>query len=261
MKFRFIILISGVLLIFSSLIFNIYELQIKKGKFYSLRAEAQFRLTGYLEPRRGTIYFTDKNGNAIPGAINKEYPVVFAVPKQVENLDESVSVLSQILVLPAGDLRGKLSKSNDAYELLATKITDEQATKIKEASIKGIYIDTQEFRFYPFGSLAAQVLGFVGPSDKDSEIKGRYGWEAFYDQYLRGSRGETQGEQIIEPVDGTDLTLTIDRDIQVQAEEILAKAITQNKATGGTIIVQEPASGKILALANNPPFDPKNHRL
>ncbi len=244
---------------FGSLIFNLYELQIKKGNLYAARAESQIRLAGLLKPRRGSIYFTDKNSNLIPAALNRDYPVVFAVPRQIEEPDKTAELLSSILEKPQAELQRKIGKSNDSYELLAAKLGEQQVAAIKNLDLKGIYIDKEEFRFYPFRDLGAHLLGFVGPSSNDDELKGRYGLEAFYEELLRGLPGEEAGGKIHEPVHGSDLVLTIDRNIQSQAEEILAQAILKNKAVGGTVIVEEPRTGKILALANYPAFDPNRY--
>lgn len=256
MKFRLLSVLSGFFLIFGALIFKLYDLQINKGTFYSARAESQFRLAGLLAPRRGTIYLTDRNGNLIPVALNRDYPVVFAVPNQIEDMDEATEGISAILSLDPDEVRKKLSKINDTYELLAVKISEEQADAVRSAKIKGVYVDAQEFRYYPFGNLAAHVLGYVGPSSRDAEVKGRYGVEAYFDEALSGIPGATKGEKIIAPTNGKDIVLTIDRNIQAQAEDILQKTIENNKAVGGTVIVQEPKTGKILALANSPSFDP-----
>lgn len=259
MRFRAIFTVSVFFLLFASLIFNLYNLQIEKGSYYAARAEAQYLRAGFLEPRRGTIYFTDKNKNLIPAALNKEYPIVFAVPKKVSDPAATAQLVAPILNLDENKLTAQLSGSDDAYELLATKITAEEAAKIKDADPKGIYIDSQEFRFYPFEELSAHVLGFVGQSDRDAETRGRYGLEAYFDAELRGRRGSTSREDVSEPTHGSNLVLTIDRNIQAEAEAILTKYIDKNLAIGGTVIVEDPATGKILALANKPDFNPNNY--
>ena len=245
-------------LAFASLVFQLYEIQIVKNSFFSARAESQIKLSGYLEAKRGGIYFTDREGNLIQAASNKDYTIVFASPKQIVSREEAAAALAPILNIDEKELAQRFSKKT-SYELLASKITEGQADKIRSLRLKGIFIDTKEFRFYPFGNLAANVLGFVGPSSKDSQIRGRYGIEAFYDERLNGKAGVLEKDKVIDPDQGEDIVLTIDRFIQSQAEEILEKAVANNKASGGTIIVQEPATGKILALANLPSFDPDNY--
>lgn len=255
MKFRFLTLVLGIFLIFSALIFNLYQLQIKKNAFYLARAQSRYLWVGALDPRRGVINITDKNGALIPAAFNKDYPILVAAVKEIGDIQETAGKLAQILGINSADIQKKLSKSNDV--VIAEKITDEALTQIKEAALKGIHIEKKDFRFYPLGSLAANVLGYVGFSNADSKIMGRYGVEAYYNEELQGAPGSiANGNRLILPKDGVKLNLTIDRSIQNQAEEILNRIVNEQGAVGGSIIVQEPQTGKILAMANNPSFNP-----
>lgn len=257
---RFALLIGGIFLAYSALIFNIYKLQIEKGSFYSARAESQYRMSGFLEPRRGNIYFTDKNNNLIPAAISKSYPIIFVVPKEIKDLEFSAKTISEILNLNESEIKTALSKPNDLYELLLAKASDEQVSRIKEAKIKGVYVDMEDFRFYPFKELASHLLGFVGLSESNAKPTGRYGLELKFNDYLAGQPGKIENEKVIETVHGKNLVLTIDRNIQARAEEILANLIKKFEATSGTVIVQEPKTGKILAMGNYPNFDPNNYQ-
>lgn len=240
---RLWLLTISILFSYSVLLVKIYDLQIKKGGYYSARAASQSRINDFLNPERGNIYFQDKNSNKIPVAINRDYPVVYAVPKEVKNPEEAAQLLAPILGTEAAKIKNLLVKPNDLYELLIAKANESQVNAIKALDIKGIYIDNQNFRFYPFASLAAQLLGFVGQNEGDRSIEGRYGLEAFYNDHLKGN----------------DLSLTIDRDIQAQAEKILKTVIDKYSAMGGTVIIQEPKTGKILALGNYPSFDPNEY--
>lgn len=243
MKLRlwlFILIIGSA---YSTLVFKIYNLQVKRGDYYSARAAARGQENNFLDPNRGNIYFTDKNGGKIPAAINKEYPTIFVVPKEIQDITETVERLAPIVGLEKTKLAAMLGKSNDGYELLVNKATDEQAAKIKELAVKGVYLENENFRFYPFDSLAAQLLGFIGPNEGNSGLSGRYGLEFYHNEFLKKQ----------------DLYLTIDRNIQSQAEKILKSVIGKYKAAGGTVIVQEPKTGKILALGNYPNFDPNSY--
>ena len=257
-QFRFTTLIISVFTAYLALIFNIYNLQIQKGQYYSARAQSQYQLAGFLEPHRGAVYLTDKNNNLIPAAINKSYSVIFAVPKEIKDLDRAIENLAPILNIEQEELRKKLSKGN-LYELLLKRAADEQVKKVNEAQIKGIYVDEQDWRYYPFNNLAAQVLGFVGFSDSENKAEGKYGAEKYFNDLLSGQPGAIKGKEIVKPVQGSDIVLTIDRDIQTEAENILKKLIEEKRATGGTVIVQEPKTGKIIALANGPDFDPNSY--
>lgn len=233
----------SIIFAYSALGFNIYYLQIKNGKYYSARAASQTRGRDFLASLRGKIFFQDKNENKIPVAINKEYPVIYAVPKEIEDSDEASHLLAPIVKIDAGKIKLLLSKPDDEYEMLFHKADGDQVKKIRELSLKGVYIDNQTFRFYPFGTLAAQVLGFVSPNEESDELKGRYGIESHYNDLLQ-----------IE-----DLELTIDRNIQSQAEKVLKSLVDKYSPSAGTVIVQDPKTGKILAMGNYPNFDPNEY--
>lgn len=257
-RFHFTTLITSVIFAYLILIFNIYNLQIKDGKFYSARAQSQYQLSGFLEPHRGLIYFTDKNQNRIPAAINKSYQTIFAVPKEIKDIDRTVENLGPILNIEQEKLRSQLNKKN-LYEPLIKRASKEQISKVIELAIKGIYIDDQEWRYYPFESLAVHVIGFLGFNDQDYIPTGIYGIEKKFNELLSGKPGKIGGKQLIKPEQGQDVFLTIDRNIQTKAESILKNLTEKYKAVGGTVIVQEPKTGKILALASFPTFDPNNY--
>ncbi|MEE8131436.1 MAG: penicillin-binding protein 2 [Candidatus Paceibacterota bacterium] len=263
MNWRFLLILIFFGGLYSLLIYNISELQLEKWEYYSSQAEAQQRADGELEPVRGNIYFTDKNNNLIPAVLNKEYSVIYAVPVETQtNADLTRTYaenLSSIVNISVEELEKKLSKPDDLYELLVQKATSEQLKKIKELELEGIYTRNQLFRFYPFGDLASHILGFIAPTADSDKLVGRYGIEFYFDEVLVGKPGQAKGDTLIKPEDGQDLILTIDRNIQAQAEEVLNNLIQKYNAVGGTVIVQEPATGKILAMGNSPNFDPNNY--
>lgn len=257
-RFRFFIVISSVCVAFAAIGTNLYYVQIHKGDFYSGRAESQFRLAGALNPTRGIIYVTDKNNNAIPAAINKPYPVIFAVPREIEDVAEVANALVPILGLDVAALSERLQKNN-LYELLVRRASDAQVAAVRELSLPGVYIDTHDLRYYPFGTLAAQLLGFVGPDSAGMADIGTYGVESYYEDALAGSPGTIKDKKITHAIPGSDLQLTIDGSIQAQAEEVLANLVRTFRATGGSVIVQEPATGRLLAIGNYPTFDPNQY--
>ena len=221
------------------------------------KAGAQQRASGTLEARRGNIYFTDKNNNLIPAALNKEYPMIYAVPKDIDDPETSAISLSGIVNKTEKTLIEYFSKPNDSYELLVSKADSQQINQVEELDLRGIYINTHLLRFYPFGNLASHLIGFVAPVDET--LMGRYGVEFYLDDDLGGKSGRIDGRETVKPEDGKEIVLTIDRNIQSRAEEILGELIKKYKAEKGTVIVQEPKSGKILAMGNFPTFDPNNY--
>ncbi|MEK7149367.1 MAG: penicillin-binding protein 2 [Patescibacteria group bacterium] len=260
-KWRFITVILGIGTSYLFLVYNLYNVQINKNSVYVSKAKSQ--QSDFLKPNRGSIYFIDKNNTPAPAVLNKEFPLIYAVPKEIEDVKEAVSALTPIIGELVSELEKKLNKPKDLYELLVFKASDNQVEVVKNLNIKGIYIKNQTSRYYPNNFLASHVLGFVSPADssdpKETFEKGRYGIEAFFEKDLSGKSGETKGDKIINASDGKDLTLTIDRNIQAEAEEVLKKTIDQWGAEAGMVIVQEPRSGKILAMGGFPDFNPNNY--
>ncbi|MBI5306705.1 penicillin-binding protein 2 [Candidatus Wolfebacteria bacterium] len=272
MKRRHWFIISIFSIAYFILILNLYDIQFNKGSFYAAKVRAQNEASGVLEPTRGNIYFTDKNNGRILAALNKEYPIIFGVSKEIQKnaglSDLTVEVvaekLSEVLDKPKQEIIKQLSKKNDLYELFAQKAAKSQIEAIEKLNIKGIYTDSATMRFYPFGKLASHILGYVSvANDKESEKYGnaqigRYGIEARFNSQLMGELGSVEKDKIIFPQDGGDLVLTIDGNIQLQVENVLKNLVEKWNAKSGTIIVQDPFSGKILTMASAPDFDPNN---
>jgi cell division protein FtsI/penicillin-binding protein 2 len=259
MVLRFSILIAALILAYSFLIFHLYQLQVIKGGYYSARAQSIQLASGVIKANRGIIYFTDKNNNHLIAALNEDFPLIYGAPKSVDDPVEAANILGPILNRPVSNLQAVLSKPNDPYEVLLKKAGSSIVEKINELKIKGIYVDNEPGRFYPFNELASQVLGFVGPSDKNDGDTGHYGIEEFYENMLGGEAGKISGAKVIAAKAGQDLILTLDPNIQIEAERVLDKLVVDYKATGGSVIVEDPQSGKILAMGSYPNFDPNNY--
>lgn len=237
-----------------------YAIQVKKGNDYARRAQAQQESRGTIEPMRGGIFFTDKNGTNIPAVLNKEYPIIYAVPTEIKNPDDVAKAIAHIISLDPDTLNKQLSKKNDQYELLVEKATQQQVDAIKNANIDGLYVKMQMFRYYPFKELAAHVLGIVSPSS-DGTVAGRYGIEKMFNQALQGVFGIFKGSKEQSTAQtGKEVRLTIDRTVQAEAEKIVTTLMRDWNGRGATIIVQEPVSGKILAMASAPTFDPNAYQ-
>jgi stage V sporulation protein D (sporulation-specific penicillin-binding protein) len=147
--------------------------------------------------------------------------------------------------------------------VLRSRVPSALAEEVKRLSLPGIYLDAEPIREYPEGSLAAQVLGFVG-----RDFNGLSGLELSFDKELAGTPGiidterDTGGQEIslgrrlLTPSqEGADLVLTIDRYVQRMAERLLNQAVLDNRASGGLILILEPRTGNILAAANNPTYN------
>lgn len=259
MKIRFAIVISIFVLAYSFLLFHLYRLQVLGNGNYLVRAESQYATGGFLKASRGGIFFTDKNGSQLPAVLNKNFPVIYAVPKVIEDAAGAVSQLSPILSISSEDLAEKFSKKESLYELLVKKAPPEMVSQIKALKIKGIYTDQESARFYPSNSRMSQVLGFVAPDEENDGYVGRYGLEKYYESSLSGRNGAIEESKIIAPEKGQDLNLTIDPNIQIEAQKILKRLVENFKAKGGSVMVEDPKTGKILAMESLPSFDPNNY--
>lgn len=210
-----------------------------------------------ITPKRGSIL--DCNGVGL--AETQTVTAVSVIPAQVTEKEKTAQFLADTLDLDVDEVLKK-TKEKVALVRIKTKVDMETAQKIREADLPGVKVDEDIQRVYPYGDLAAQVIGFVG---KDNQ--GIIGLEAKYEERLKGSQGkiltvtdsigrELTGEQErIPPVDGQNLVTTLDVVIQQYAEQTLAKAVEAKHAKKGAIIVLNPQDGAIYAMANYPSFD------
>ena len=258
-----------VFLFSASIIGKLAVLQIFDHGEYVALAQNQHDSTSPIDSSRGEIYLSD-DAQPYPLAVNRTFQMAYAVPREMTNRDAEVGTLSDILQLDKDALAAKVSDPNGMFVILGHKLSDDQVTKIKAANLPGIYLSPENYRFYPSDELAAQVVGFVGSDGNQN--RGMYGIEAAWEGALRGTdgtltqEGDSRGrwipvtDQQVKPAqNGADLVLTINHTVQFEVEKILSNALTQFQADSGTIVVMEPKTGKILALANEPSFDPNNY--
>ena len=243
MKFRYTILVIIFALVYGGLIFRLYNLQLVQGAQYLGKIETRKKIS-LNNFNRGTINFTDRYKKSIPVANNKEFPIIYAVPKEISQPEKAAEALAPVIGWNKEKLTTLISKPSDLFKLLAAKASDSQIQSVQSLNLKGVYIGYQNFRYYPYANLASQLIGFVGVNEKNDQPVGIYGIESFYNDKLQNNK---------------DLTLTIDRNLQAQTEEILDNLIKKFEAIGGTAIIEEPTTGKILALTNKPDFDPNNY--
>lgn len=231
-------------MLFTLLGYKLYSLQVMKGADYIEKVAARNELAERQSLRRGQIYFSDRSDATIPVALNKEFPRVIAIPKEVKDPAAAARAIAPIVGVRESKLKEVFSSKLSYYSLM-DKASDEVVAAIARAGIAGVEVVEAQYRYYPFGALASQVIGFVGKTDKQVDPVGLYGIEKLNDEAL--ARGE-------------DRAFTIDRNLQAECEQVLAKLIEEHKATGGTIIMQEPSTGKILAMTSSPDFNPNEYR-
>jgi cell division protein FtsI/penicillin-binding protein 2 len=213
---------------------------------------------------RGDLYVHDGNGLS-PIALNQTLSVLYADPSYVGNHSVIAGKLAAVTGGSVSDYKAKLDAGIE-YAKLADRVPDDVAAKIKALKLPGVGLAGQDYRVYPEGSLAAQVLGFVN-ADGD----GQYGVEGYLNGKLAGTPGrlaaktDTHGIPIATaeniqkaPVDGASYVLTIDRNIQAMAESELKSQVDKTHAKSGSIVVLDPSSGAVRAMATYPTFDPNN---
>jgi cell division protein FtsI/penicillin-binding protein 2 len=229
-------LIFSLISIFSIvLISRLFFLQILKGNYYRALSFGIHNSFKENVEKRGEIFFSGGE----PLALNREYFFVFAIPQKIKKKENTAKVLSEILNLNENEILERI-KEDKNFSLIKEKLTEEEIEKIKKSNLEGIFVESKIARYYPQKNLASNIVGFV-----DSEGNGRYGLEEYYDEILK--RGEN-------------LILTLDYRVQYQAEKLLEKAKENLEIEGGQIIVAEPDSGKIIAFANFPNFDPNSYQ-
>ena len=231
-------------------------LQLFRHSEYLVRASRQQRRTLDITPKRGAIY----DRNMRPLAMSVPVQSAFAIPAEVKDVPMAARLLSGVLDAPQEYVREKL-ESGSTFVWIQRKLPPEKVQSIKALNLTGIYFQEENQRYYPKRDMAAHLLGFV-----DVDEKGLGGIEHQYDGLIR-----SKGEKIVVMADarqrwfdggeaqrdqGVNVILTIDEKIQYIAERELAAAIERTHAPAGTVIVQDPNSGAILALANWPKFNP-----
>lgn len=256
MAVRFSIIIFFIFCAYASLVFHLYNLQVVQGNRYVARADSQAVGVNWEVAQRGNIFLTDRNGNYLPIASVKDIPFIYAVPKAMDDLPEAANQLAPLFGRDADELL-ETFQSRPGYVLLERKPSSSLINKIENLHLKGVYISSKPTRFYPFGSLAAHLIGFVSPDSEGIGESGRYGIENFFDKKLKGQDRDETHKTLKQ---GEDLYLTIDPNIQKEAERILDNIVKKFEAEGGLVIVQDPQTGKLLALAALPTFDPNNYK-
>ncbi|WP_408955839.1 stage V sporulation protein D [Natroniella sp. ANB-PHB2] len=258
---RITFLFFMVFLVMLSLVARLAWIQIFQNTKYQHQALDQRLRQLQVEPKRGIIY--DKNGVEL--AVSASADTVVAIPSEIKNPRQTAQQLADILDMSEDKIYSRLTRKAAAV-YVARKTDEKKARAIRELDLAGIRFTEESRRFYPKGGLAAHTLGFVG-----IDSQGLQGIELSYDDILRGNPGrisverDAAGREIpegikdyIDPDDGHNIYLTIDNVLQHIAERELDKAMLEHEAKSGTIVMMDPQTGGVLALANEPTFDPNN---
>ncbi len=241
---------------------RLVQLQIVQGSKYRARAQRQQERRIEVSGRRGPIL--DREGREL--AVSVEVSSVYAVPDEVENAPAAASALAPLLQVPRGKILERL-RQEKGFVWIARKVEPPVADQVRALKLSGVRLVAEPKRFYPKGSLAASVLGYVGLDDR-----GLAGLEYSYEQTVRGKPGEIvaltdarqstygEAEAAGRPAqEGAALTVSLDSGIQFAAERELASTLSELDAKSGSIVLLDPWNGEILAMASAPGFDPNQY--
>ncbi len=240
------------------LFFRLVYLMVARADYYAGKAVELHERERSIKAARGRII--DCNGNVI--ADNKTVCTISVIHSQLEDKEAVIAMLTKELSLSEEYVRKRVEKYS-SIERIKSNVEKEIGDKIREYDLAGVKVDEDYKRYYPYGSLASKVLGFTG-----SDNQGIIGLEVIYEEYLEGEKGtiltvtdakgievEAAGESRIEPVDGGDLYISMDMNIQSYATQLAAQAMETKQAKSVSIIVMNPQNGEILAMVNVPEFD------
>lgn len=259
-----------VVLIGLVLVSRLFYLQIIKHDYYDKLAIAEQQKKFTIPADRGSLYFRD-GSEIVPGVLNSNVYTLFADPTEVKKPDEVSKIISGSLGLDRSEVKRNLQRKQTSYVVLAKRLSKDSVDKLfkQKSKLIGVNIIAVPQRVYPEGELGAQALGFV-----NDEGNGQYGIEGALNKRLKGSEGVLKATTDVNgvplsvddrnsvakpPKNGDDLVLTIDRNIQAKAEEALKVGLERSRATKGSIIVLDPNTGAIKAMANLPTYDPSKY--
>jgi cell division protein FtsI (penicillin-binding protein 3) len=255
------VVVTLLLLWFVALLVRSLYLQVMNNDFLVQKGDARYSRVIEISAHRGMI--TDRQGE--PLAISTPVESVWASPQDIELSAEKKQRLAKLLDMSKAEIDKRLADSSKEFAYLKRGLPPEQAAKVMELGIPGLFLQRGYRRYYPAGDVTAHVLGFTGVDDNGQE-----GIELTYQQWLAGQVGsrrviKDRPGHIIEdvasvktPQEGRNLALSIDRKIQYLAFRELKAAVDAHKAKAGAIVVLDAKTGEVLALANLPSYNPNN---
>ena len=265
-NWRIILIFVFVIIFGAAIIGRLFDIQVLKHKFY--QAQALGQQVGFSEVRgyRGEIFFKNSQenkgsygvGDVKSLAINKDEWTVSAIPSEIEDKE----IFSELLGEAIGESKEFIFlkiENRDSYTVIKKDLSKIELEKIAEINLAGLSLENIPGRYYPQEKMAAQVIGFLG-----GDGIGQYGIEGYYDSLLKGQSGIKETKRGLDLIDflapeldlnGSDIYLTIDYNIQFQAEALLKEAQNNLGIDSGQIVVLKPDTGRVLAIADFPSFD------
>lgn len=255
---KIMIIFVAVLLLMVFLMGRLVYLMIFCSEYYGVRAENLHERERDIKAARGNIY--DRNGVVL--AENKTVCTISVIHSQIEDPEKVIAVLTKELGMSEETVRKRVEKVS-SIERIKTNVEKETGDAIRAYELEGVKIDEDYKRYYPYNELASKVIGFTG-----GDNQGIIGIEVKYDEYLEGINGKiltltdargveikNAGERRSEPVEGDDLYLSLDYNIQMYAAQAAVKVREEKQADSVSILVMNPQNGEILAMVNEPEFN------
>ncbi|QQS19368.1 penicillin-binding protein 2 [Candidatus Saccharibacteria bacterium] len=244
-----------------------YTQVIRYDHYKSLALSDQTREYDVL-PERGTIY-AQLNGETIPLVLNQKLFTVFADPSIIKNHAKTAATIAPMLGLDAREVEAKLQSKNTSYVVLKRRVAPDDNKKLLALKYPGIASQQMNYRVYPQGTMAGQLLGFV-----NNDGEGKYGVEEALDETLAGTRGRLKAitdvngvplaasseNLLVEPVAGQNVTLTLDMGMQAQVESIVKAAQEKFRSKNVSAVVMETNTGAVKAMANYPTYNPADYQ-
>ncbi len=244
---------------------RLFQLQVLQHDRFINSASLEYSRQFTVQPKRGNIYLLDGDTKS-PLALNQTLELIYVNPAIINDPGDVAQKLAGVTGDKAADYLDIIRKGG-SYQVIKRKVSTEIGDKITALGLDGVGVDAQDYRVYPEGQLAAQVVGFV-----NADGLGQYGIEGYLDKDLAGTPGllkiktDTHGNPIaiannIEKpaVDGKSYVLTIDRNIQAEAEKALKAGVDSNHAKSGSVVIVDPSTGAVKAMANYPTYDPNSY--
>lgn len=255
---KVMIVFVAVFFIMMFLIGRLVYLMIFCSEYYGNKAENLHERERDIKAARGKLL--DVNGTVL--ATNKSVCTISVIHNQIEEPEKVIAMLIKELGISEETARKRVEKVS-SIERVKTNVPKETGDAIRAYGLSGVKVDEDYKRYYPYGTLASKVLGFTG-----ADNQGILGLEVKYDEYLQGTNGkiltltdargieiENAGESRLEPVNGYDLCLSLDYNIQMYCEQAAKKVCTKKSADSVSVIVMNPQNGELMAMVNYPEFD------
>lgn len=257
-----------IIIIFGIFVVRIFYLQIIRYDHYKAMALSDQLREYDVMPQRGTI-FANLNGKTVPLVLNQKLYTIFADPTIVKDPQQTAKDIAPLLNQDASSVAAELQTKDTRYVVLAKRISADVKDKILAFKDPGIATQQVDYRVYPQGSIASQVLGFVNDNGQ-----GEYGVEQALDPTLAGQKGRlkaitdvngvplaaSSNNLLIEPKAGSNVTLTLDIGMQMQLEQILKAAAEKDRSKGVSAVIMDVHTGAIKAMANYPTYDPAHYQ-